>query len=161
MSIRSAISSSRGVTHETSPSVDQARRRCTGFRVRQINYSLIERTFVAPRSRRALTAAGRAPAGVVVSPFLVNDAHQFHPRVVGRVGPHAPALPHCARQPRSVRRSPVGAPALSFRRARNGPQRARRPRCRLPTGDRRRSPAEPADRNPGGSGRCEVPCTAP
>lgn len=32
--------------------------------------------------------------GVVVASLLVDDAHELHPRVVLRMPPHPPALPH-------------------------------------------------------------------
>lgn len=41
-----------------------------------------------------ISIAGSGAACIMVSPLLLDDAHELHPGVVLRVAPHAPALPH-------------------------------------------------------------------
>lgn len=41
-----------------------------------------------------ISVARSGAARIMVSPLLLDDAHELHPRVVLRVAPHAPALPH-------------------------------------------------------------------
>lgn len=41
-----------------------------------------------------ISIASSGPSGIMVSPLLLDDAHELHPGVVLCVAPHAPALPH-------------------------------------------------------------------
>lgn len=74
-----------------------------------------------------------------MTPLLVHDPHELHPRVVGRVGPHAPALPHGARQPRALWRKPAAWASASTARK----SRARAPKPQKPT-----APYPPRRRDP-------------